>query len=110
MTGVELAIAAFTAADAVRALAYLPQIARIAQDKGDAGAVSCATWSLFAISHLATIVYALCLLSQRRIAVPIVPSPPPRTEVGWTQSWTATLLPRRRLLAHRGAVFFKAGQ
>ena len=69
MTGVELAIAAFTAANAVRALAYLPQIARIAQDKGDAGAVSCATWSLFAISHLATVVYALVVVADLVMAV-----------------------------------------
>lgn len=31
----------------------------MARDDGDARAVSCATWSLFAISHLATVAYAL---------------------------------------------------
>jgi hypothetical protein len=59
MTAAELATAAFTLCNAVRALAYLPQILRIIQDPDGARAISCATWSLFAISHLATVIYAL---------------------------------------------------
>lgn len=57
MTAAELATAAFTLCNAVRALAYLPQILRIIQDPDGARAISCATWSLFAISHLTTVAY-----------------------------------------------------
>ncbi|WP_293795352.1 hypothetical protein [uncultured Bosea sp.] len=59
MTAVEIATTAFTLCNAVRVLAYLPQILRIIQDPDGARAISCATWSLFAISHLTTVVYAL---------------------------------------------------
>ncbi|POR53092.1 hypothetical protein [Bosea psychrotolerans] len=59
MTAAELATAAFTLCNAVRALAYLPQILRIIQDPDGARAISCATWSIFAISHLTTVIYAL---------------------------------------------------
>jgi hypothetical protein len=59
MTFAEFATAAFTLCNAVRALAYLPQILRIIQDPDGARAISCATWSLFAVSHLTTVVYAL---------------------------------------------------
>ena len=59
MTVAEFATAAFTLCNAIRALAYLPQIVRIVQDPDGARAVSCATWSLFAISHLTTVLYAL---------------------------------------------------
>ncbi|WP_293809271.1 hypothetical protein [uncultured Bosea sp.] len=59
MTAAELAATAFALCNAVRALAYLPQILRIIQDPDGARAISCATWSLFAISHLTTVAYAL---------------------------------------------------
>jgi len=59
LTVAEFATAAFTLCNAVRALAYLPQILRIIQDPDGARAISCATWSLFAISHLTTVAYAL---------------------------------------------------
>lgn len=59
MTVADLATAAFTLCNAVRALAYLPQILRIVQDPEGARAISCATWSLFALSHLTTVAYAL---------------------------------------------------
>jgi uncharacterized protein with PQ loop repeat len=59
MTAAEVATTAFTLCNAVRVLAYLPQILRITQDPDGARAISCATWSLFAISHLTTVVYAL---------------------------------------------------
>lgn len=59
MTAAEVATTAFTLCNAVRVLAYLPQILRITQDPDGARAISCATWSLFAISHLTTVIYAL---------------------------------------------------
>ncbi|MBN9446069.1 MAG: hypothetical protein J0I67_04070, partial [Bosea sp.] len=59
MTAAELATAVFTLCNAIRALAYLPQILRIIQTPDGARAISCATLSLFAISHLTTVVYAL---------------------------------------------------
>lgn len=68
MTGAEITIAAFAVSNAVRVLAYLPQIVRIARDRDNARAVSCATWGLFAISHLATVAYALTVAADLTMA------------------------------------------
>ncbi|MCA0318436.1 MAG: hypothetical protein LCH88_10230 [Proteobacteria bacterium] len=57
MTSVEFATAVFTLCNVLRVLAYVPQILRIAQDADGARAVSCGTWGLFAVSHLATVYY-----------------------------------------------------
>jgi hypothetical protein len=50
---------AFTLANSLRVLAYVPQILKAAQDENGASAVSCSTWTLFLISHVTTIAYAL---------------------------------------------------
>ena len=68
MTGAEIAIVAFAVSNVVRVFAYLPQIVRIARDLGDARAVSCATWSLLAVSHLATVAYALAVVGDLTMA------------------------------------------
>lgn len=49
---------AFLVTNAGRVLAYLPQIVAIARDRNRAAAVSCATWSLFFVSNLASALYA----------------------------------------------------
>jgi Flp pilus assembly pilin Flp len=50
---------AFTLANSLRVLAYVPQMLKFAQDENGASAVSYSTWTLFLISHLTTIAYAL---------------------------------------------------
>ncbi len=51
-------VLAFLITNAGRVLAYLPQIVAIARDRNRAAAVSCATWSLFFVSNLASALYA----------------------------------------------------
>lgn len=68
MTGADVAMTAFAVSNVVRILAYLPQLVRIARDQGDARAVSCTTWSLFALSHLATVSYALTVIGDLTMA------------------------------------------
>ena len=50
---------AFTLTNSLRILAYVPQMLKAAQDHNGASAVSYSTWTLFLISHLTTIAYAL---------------------------------------------------
>lgn len=59
MTRIELALLAFTSFNAIRVLAYFPQMAAIIRDTNGATAVSYLTWILFAASHLSTVAYAL---------------------------------------------------
>jgi hypothetical protein len=64
MTVADVALAAFTACNTLRLLAYLPQILRINRDTGGATAISYTTWSLFAVSHFSTAAYALLVVSD----------------------------------------------
>ena len=49
----------FTVMNTLRILAYVPQMLKAAQDANGASAISYATWTLFLISHLTTIAYAV---------------------------------------------------
>src|SRR4051812_27864502 len=64
MTVAECAMAAFALLNSGRALAYVPQIARVYRDQNGAAAVSLVTWVLFASSNLATAVYAHAVYSD----------------------------------------------
>lgn len=55
----DLTLGLFTACNAIRVFAYVPQIYRAATDKNGASAISCTTWTLFLIAHLSTVAYAL---------------------------------------------------
>lgn len=59
MTAAEIALLVFTACNSLRLLAFVPQIVCIWRDRHGAGAVSCLSWGLFGVSHLATVAYAL---------------------------------------------------
>lgn len=59
MTAAEVALLVFTACNSLRLLAFAPQIVSIWRDRHGAEAVSCLSWSLFGVSHLATVAYAL---------------------------------------------------
>jgi hypothetical protein len=59
MTVAEITLAVFTLFNSLRFLAYLPQIAKAARDRGGAEAISFGTWSLFLASHTSGMAYAI---------------------------------------------------
>jgi hypothetical protein len=59
MTVADITLAAFTLCNSVRVVAYLPQIAKAAVDSGGAQAISFTTWSIFLLSNVSAIAYAL---------------------------------------------------
>jgi hypothetical protein len=59
----------FSLVNALRIVAYLPQIHRAAQDPNGASAVSSLTWVLFLFSHFATIAYAIVNLKDHLLAL-----------------------------------------
>lgn len=68
MAAADLALAVFTAANAIRIVGYLPQIVRIARDPGPASGVSCTTWIIFGLSHASTVAYAWLSLHDWKMA------------------------------------------
>ena len=58
MTKSELALLFFNAVNCVRLLAYVPQIVTIMRCRHGAQGVSCLSWALFGLAHLATALYA----------------------------------------------------
>lgn len=68
MTPAEMAVVAFTTCNSVRVIAYAPQILKVARDQDGAQAVSCATWAMFALSHLSTVLYALLAVADWKMA------------------------------------------
>lgn len=59
-----MVLAVFTLVNSVRIFAYIPQMLRAARDTNGASSISCSTWSLFLISHLTTIAYAVVCLGD----------------------------------------------
>ena len=68
MTAPEVALVLFTAMNAFRVLAYLPQILRVARDGGRAEAIPSRRRGCFAISHLSTVAYAILVVDDLRMA------------------------------------------
>jgi Flp pilus assembly protein TadB len=62
-------VAAFSLANSVRVLAYVPQILKTARDENGATAISFVTWGLFFLSHLTTIAYAVVHLGDLVMAL-----------------------------------------
>jgi hypothetical protein len=54
----DVTLAMFTLCNSLRALAYIPQIVKIAADRQGAGAVSLATWAQFLLSNASITAYA----------------------------------------------------
>lgn len=54
-----ITLALFTACNALRLVAYLPQIYKVATDAGSARSVSQTTWSTFLVANVSTSAYAL---------------------------------------------------
>jgi len=59
MTLADATLAVFTLFNTLRFLAYVPQIARALKDRSGAQAISLGTWSLFLVSHLSAMAYAV---------------------------------------------------
>ena len=57
-------LASFTIMNSVRILAYVPQILVAARDRNGASGISHITWSLFLLSHLTTVTYAVVCLGD----------------------------------------------
>ncbi len=68
MTSAEFAVALFAACNSARVLAYIPQVVRVARDHGGARAISCMTWTSFAVANMSTVIYALLVVSDWRMA------------------------------------------
>lgn len=64
-----ITLAAFSASNAMRLLAYVPQIRKAAKDANGATAISYTTWSLFLIANLSTVAYALVNRGDRGLAL-----------------------------------------
>ena len=61
-------LAVFAGMNSIRILAYLPQIVKAARDSNGASAISYTTWSLFLVSHITTILYAIVCLGDLLMA------------------------------------------
>ena len=57
-------LAVFAGINSIRVVAYVPQILKAARDGNGASAISFTTWSLFLISHVTTILYAVVCLAD----------------------------------------------
>lgn len=64
MSATDLIILAFAATNGLRIVAFVPQIMSLVRDDSGAAAVSCCTWMLFLISHIATAAYAGVVLRE----------------------------------------------
>jgi hypothetical protein len=54
-----ITLAAFSAANGMRLVAYIPQIRKAARDLNGASAISYTTWSLFLMANISTVAYAI---------------------------------------------------
>ena len=68
VTTADVALGVFTICNTARVFAYLPQIVKISRDTQGATAISYTTWFLFEISHLSTVVYAVTVMNDWRMA------------------------------------------
>jgi uncharacterized protein with PQ loop repeat len=68
ITPADAALIVFTACNTARVFAYLPQIVKIGRDAQGAAAISYTTWTLFGVSHLSTVAYAILVVDDWRMA------------------------------------------
>ena len=64
----DVTLAAFTACNSLRVVAYVPQIAKAARDRSGAKAISFGTWGLFLVSHTSVMAYAFVNKADRAMA------------------------------------------
>src|SRR5215211_5597455 len=63
-----LALGFFAFCNGLRVLAYVPQIVRVAKDEQGASAVSCATWAMFMLANVSTVIYAVVVANDVSLA------------------------------------------
>ncbi|MBO1907069.1 hypothetical protein KHP60_17405 [Microvirga sp. 3-52] len=68
ITSADAALLVFTACNTARVFAYLPQMVKIGRDAQGAAAISYTTWTLFGVSHLSTVAYAILVVDDWRMA------------------------------------------
>ena len=49
----------FTFMNSIRIFAYVPQLLKVTEDRNGASAISYSTWTLFFLSHLTTVAFAI---------------------------------------------------
>ena len=54
-----VAFTLFTFMNSIRIFAYVPQLVKVGQDRNGASAISYSTWTLFLLSHLTTVAFAI---------------------------------------------------
>ena len=54
-----VAFTLFTFMNSIRIFAYVPQLLKVTEDKNGASAISYSTWTLFFLSHLTTVAFAI---------------------------------------------------
>lgn len=64
----QITLGAFAACNALRVLAYVPQLLKTARDEHGASAISCTTWLLFLVANLSTVAYAIVNRSDWELA------------------------------------------
>ena len=68
VTAADVALGAFTFCNLARVFAYAPQIVRIGRDPSGAAAISYSTWALFTVSNFSTVLYAILVVADIRMA------------------------------------------
>jgi hypothetical protein len=68
MTLADITLAMFTLCNSLRVLAYGPQIAKAAADRGGVEAISFMTWGLFLLSNISAVAYALVNMADWTMA------------------------------------------
>ena len=69
MTAADISLIAFTACNALRIAAFLPQMLKLANHPGAAPSFSYASWLLFAAAHLSTAAYGQFVVGDRVLVV-----------------------------------------
>lgn len=59
----------FTFMNSIRIFAYLPQFLKITGDKNGASAISYSTWTLFFLSHITTVAFAIFYIGDLVMAL-----------------------------------------
>lgn len=66
---IELVLLLFTVCNGIRIFAYIPQIITLIRDPSGAESSSCATWMLFTVANVSTILYAIHVARDGQMAL-----------------------------------------
>ena len=68
-TSTDLAVTFFMLCNAIRFVAYFPQLFRVMRDRDGAAAISCTTWFMFSLAHASTVAYSILILHDNIMTV-----------------------------------------